>query len=197
MRGDSPMPGHDNPLLLDFPDSFETERLLIRAPHPGDGRAVNEAVIESLDNLRPWMPWAQTAPTIEENETFVRRAAAQFALREDLPLFLFRKADNRFVGGSGLHRIDWSVPHFEIGYWVRTSLEGQGYVTEAVHGIANFAFTALSAERVEIRCDVRNERSAAVARRAGFRLDGCLRHDARGARGELRDTYVFSKIRGE
>lgn len=191
------MSGHTNPLLLDFPDSFETERLLIRAPRSGDGRAVNEGVIESLESLRPWMPWAQTAPTIEESEIHVRRSSARFILREDLPLLLFRKEDGLFVGGSGLHRIDWSVPHFEIGYWVRASLEGQGYVTEAVNGITHFAFTALSAERVEIRCDVRNERSAAVARRAGFKLDGCLRHDARGAQDELRDTYVFSKIRGE
>jgi RimJ/RimL family protein N-acetyltransferase len=191
------MPGHDNPLLLDFPDSFETERLLIRAPRPGDGRAMNEAVLESLDTLRPWMPWAQTAPTLAESEAHVRRSAARFLLREDLSLLFFRKQDGLFVGGSGLHRIDWSVPHFEIGYWVRASLEGQGYVTEAVNSITHFAFTQLRAERVEIRCDARNERSAAVARRAGFKLDGCLRQDARGAQNELRDTYVFSKIRGE
>jgi hypothetical protein len=29
-----------NPILLDFPDSFETERLIIRAPRPGDVRNV-------------------------------------------------------------------------------------------------------------------------------------------------------------
>lgn len=33
-----------NPILLDFPDSFETERLLIRAPRAGDGKAVYDAI---------------------------------------------------------------------------------------------------------------------------------------------------------
>jgi ribosomal-protein-serine acetyltransferase len=32
-----------NPILLEFPEEFETERLLIRKPLPGDGKAVYEA----------------------------------------------------------------------------------------------------------------------------------------------------------
>ncbi len=191
------MPGHANPILLDFPDQFETERLLLRAPRAGDGKAVNDAILESLDTLRPWMPWVHPVPTVTDTETHSRRMAARFITREDLALYLFRKSDGLFVGGSGLHRIDWAVPRFEIGYWVRASLEGQGYITEAVNGITRFAFDLLDALRVEIRCDARNTRSAAVARRAGYTLDGCLRADDLTTDGQPRDTLVFSKIRGE
>ncbi|MCA0456024.1 MAG: GNAT family N-acetyltransferase [Chloroflexi bacterium] len=180
-----------NPMLLEIPDSFQSERLIIRAPRAGDGAAVNEAVRESLDNLRPWMPWADHEPELEESEESVRRGAARWILREDLWLLLFRKSDGLYVGGSGLHRMDWSVPSFEIGYWVRKSLEGQGYVTEAVKAITDIAFMAVSAERVEIRCDTRNERSAAVAKRAGYMLEATLHHDGRDPNGDLRDTYIF------
>ena len=191
------MPGHPNPILLDFPDHLETERLLIRAPKPGDAPAIHAAINELMDNLRPWMPWADPHETVDELETFLRSMVARFITREELMLLLWRKSDGLFVGGSGLHRIDWSVPRFEIGYWVRASLEGQGYITEAVNGIAHFAFDTLQAERVEIRCDSRNQRSAAVAKRAGFSLDGTLRRDSRSPSGDLRDTLVFSKVRGE
>ncbi|MBI5671041.1 MAG: GNAT family N-acetyltransferase [Chloroflexi bacterium] len=191
------MPGHVNPLLLNFPDHFETARLLLRAPRPGDGRVVNEAIQESVEHLRPWMPWVHPVPSVTDTETHSRRMAAKFITREDLALYLFRKSDGLFVGGSGLHRIDWSVPRFEIGYWVRASLEGQGYVTEAVNGITRFAFEVLGAQRVEIRCDSRNTRSAAVARRAGYTLEGCLRHDDWSPDGTLRDTLVFARIRGD
>jgi RimJ/RimL family protein N-acetyltransferase len=191
------MTGHPNPILLDFPDHFETERLLIRAPRPGDGPVVNAAILESLDHLRPWMPWVHPAPTIADTEAHSRRMAARFILREDLALYLFRRSDGLFVGGSGMHRINWSLPSFEIGYWVRASLEGQGYITEAVVGITRFAFDSLQAQRIEIRCDVRNTRSAAVARRAGYTLDGCLRRDDWATDGTLRDTLVFSRLRGE
>lgn len=191
------MPGHENPILLDFPDHFETERLLIRAPKAGDAPPIHAAIQESLDHLKPWMPWAREDETVEELEAFLRQMAARFLLREDLPLMLWRKSDGLYVGGSGLHRMDWSIPRFEIGYWVRASLEGQGYISEAVNGITQFAFDVLAAERVEIRCDSRNARSAAVAQRVGYTLEGRLRHEDRDPKGELRDTLVFSKLRGE
>lgn len=183
------------PILLDIPDAFESERLLLRAPRPGDGEALNAAVIESLEELRPWMPWAMQAPTLAESEEYVRRSAARYAAREDLPLLLWCKASGALVGGSGMHRIDWEVPSVEIGYWVRTSHAGKGYITEAVHAITAFAFDVIGAHRVEIHCDERNVRSAAVARRAGFELEGILRNEARShASLELRNTMVFAKV---
>jgi RimJ/RimL family protein N-acetyltransferase len=191
------MPTHPDPILLEFPDHFETERLLLRTPKPGDSAAIHPAIQESLDNLTPWMPWASANETVDQLESHLRMMAARFLMREDLPLMLWRKSDGLYVGGSGLHRIDWSVPRFEIGYWVRASLEGQGYITEAVNGITRFAFDVLKAERVEIRCDARNQRSAAVARRAGYTLEATFRRDSRGTDGELRDSLIFSKIRGE
>ncbi|MBN2470781.1 MAG: GNAT family N-acetyltransferase [Anaerolineae bacterium] len=200
-----------NPLLLDFPDQFETERLIIRAPRPGDAPALVEAVNTSLDHLRPWMPWAAQPSTLEETEQRLRLGAARWLAREDLWLMLIRKADghwlggsdrwlggsDRWLGGSGLHRINWRVPHFEIGYWIRASAEGQGYVTEAVNGITAFAFDVLGAERVMIRCDSLNTRSAAVAERCGYTFEGLMLHDSRGVDDTLRDTRVYSLIRPE
>ncbi len=184
------------PILLDFPDSFESERLLIRALRPGDGPAINAAVIESLDELRPWMPWAVEMPPLAETEEFARRAAAGWLSRESLTLSLWRKDTGEYVGNSGMHRIDWEVPSVEIGYWVRTSLAGQGYITEAVHAITAFAFDTLGAHRVEIHCDERNTRSAAVARRAGFELEAILRnHRRHHLTLELRNTMIFAKVR--
>ncbi|MEP6985213.1 MAG: GNAT family protein [Chloroflexota bacterium] len=191
------MPGIEKPILLDFPDSFETERLIIRAPRAGDGQAVNDAVRESHENLKPWMPWATTIQAVEETEERVRQGAVRWILREDLWMLLFRKSDGLYVGGSGLHRIDWSVPAFEIGYWVRTSLEGKGYISEAVRGITNFGFGVLGGERIEIRCDTRNTRSANVAKSSGYTLESTLRHDSWATDGTLRDTYIFGMIRPE
>jgi RimJ/RimL family protein N-acetyltransferase len=186
-----------NPILRNFPDHLTTERLLIRAPRPGDGAVLNAAVRESWEALQPWMPWASgPPPALVDSEQTVREAYARFIRREDLWLLLFHEESNALVGSSGLHRINWDVPRFEIGYWVRTSYGGQGYITEAVRAITAFAFGVLDARRVEIRCDARNERSAAVARRAGYPLEAVLHNDDRHhATGELRDTLVFAQTR--
>ena len=185
-----------DPILFSIPESFESKRLLIRAPLWGDGVAVNEAVKESMEELRPWMPWARNIPTIEESEMNIRRSRLQFLDRTDLRLLLILKETGQLVGCSGLHRMDWQSRKFEIGYWVRTSCGKQGYITEAADAITNYAIQELQANRIEIRCDGRNTRSARVAERLGFTLEGILRNETCDVDGSLRDTMVFSKVRG-
>src|ERR671915_2104068 len=162
------------PIVMDFPDSFETERLLIRSPLPGDGHELHTAVRESIDELTPWMPWPKEHRTVDDSEASARRARVAFLQRSELRLHLYLRGTDTMVGSSGLQGIDWKVPKFEIGYWCRTRFTGRGYVTEAVRGITAFAFDALGARRVEIRCAPLNKRSARVAERAGFRLEGEL-----------------------
>ncbi|HEX2739276.1 MAG TPA: GNAT family N-acetyltransferase, partial [Rubrobacter sp.] len=117
-----------------------------------------------------------------------------FLERSELRLHLYLKGTETLVGSSGLHRIDWEVPKFEIGYWCRTLFTGRGYTTEAVRGITAFAFDALGARRVEIRCDSRNLPSARVAERAGFKLEGELRNNEVATDTGLRDTLIRAMI---
>lgn len=185
-----------NPLLLEFPETFESERLLIRAPKREDAVLSFEAVRHSLEALRPWMPFAQHEPNLAEMTANLIQAETDFTLRKDLRLHFFDKNSGQFIGSSGLHRIDWEVRKFEIGYWVDSRFEGKGYVTEAVERITRFAFEELQANRVEIRCDPDNVRSRAVAERLGFELEGILRKDSLSRHdGKIRDTCVYAKVR--
>lgn len=185
----------EKPIMLDFPYSFETERLLIRGPMPGDGEELHAAVLESLDDLRPWMPWAMEPLNAKEYEVRVREGRLKFLAREDLWMMLLLKGTETIIGGTGLHRIDWDIPKFEIGYWVRSSYARKGYISEAVAGLTDFAFEKLNAKRIEIRCDALNERSAAIPRRLGFEHEGTLRNDDRHHETKrLRDTLIFAKV---
>ncbi|WP_256972837.1 GNAT family N-acetyltransferase [Saccharibacillus sp. O23] len=182
--------------MLDFPEAFETERLLIRAPRPGDGAELNAAIRESQKELAPFMPFARVLPKPEETEALVRRRRLHFLDRSDMMMLMTDRATGRILGSSGLHRMNWDVRRFEIGYWIRTSRAGEGLVTEAVHGLTDYAARFLDANRIEIRCDDRNLKSAAVAERAGFTLEGVLRNWVREEDGTLVNEMVFAKIRG-
>lgn len=186
------------PILRDFPYSLETERLTIRGPLPGDGPELLTAVTESQEALKPWMPWAVDLPDEAGYEAQVREGQLKFLGREDLWMMLLLKGTSTIIGGSGLHRINWDVPKFEIGYWVRTGYGGNGYITEAVQALTTFAFDTLGARRVEIRCDALNTRSAAIPQRLGFAHEGTLRADNRHhLTNQLRDTMIFAKVRVE
>ena len=67
--------------------------------------------------------------------------------------------------------MDWAQRRFEVGYWCRRSMQGQGYITEAVQAIAAFAENTLAARRVECFTDERNVASRRVAESAGFVLE--------------------------
>jgi RimJ/RimL family protein N-acetyltransferase len=185
-----------HPVLNDMPESLETARLLLRCPRDGDGALVHEAIQESFAELHDVMYWARTPTTEAECEVTARLARARFAARKDMRLHVFRREDGRFLGCSGLGKPDWTIPKFEIGYWLRTSETGKGYATEAAEAVAHLAFERLGARRVEIRCDARNRPSADVARRLGFELEGTLRRHRRAPDGTIADTLLFARVDG-
>ena len=179
----------------DVPERLETERLIIRPPTLEDISEIYAAVTESLAELKPWMPWATDEFSLQGCEENTRQAIAKFITREDLRYHFQDKTTDGFLVGSGLHRIDWKVPKFEIGYWCRSSEMGRGYVTEGVKALAEMAFEILGAARVEIRCDSLNTRSFQVAERCGFELEGTLKNESRSVSGELRSTRVYARTR--
>ncbi|OZM57331.1 GNAT family N-acetyltransferase [Lottiidibacillus patelloidae] len=183
-----------DPILIDFPQEFETERLKIRMPLPGDGAYVYDAVIESIEELKVWLPFANGEQTKEKSEISVRQSYSNFILRSDLRMHIFHKENGNFIGSTGLHRMDWQVRKFEIGYWIRTSEAQKGYMIEAIRGLTQFAFDQLAANRVEIRCDEQNERSKKIPEKLGYMLEGTLRNEDLNSHGKLRNTLVYSII---
>lgn len=90
-------------LLHHLPESLQSKRLLIRVARPGDGPVFNEAILESIDALSPWLAWVTPPPTLEQSEFNCRRAYGRFLVNEDLMAFFFLKDGDILVGGSGLH----------------------------------------------------------------------------------------------
>ncbi len=179
--------------LLPLPQRLEGERVLVRNYCDADAAPLLEAVDESRVPLKAWMPWVDEVKGVEDRLVYVRKMQARFLTQsEDFAYGIFERSSGRYLGGTGLHRIDWSVPAFEIGYWLRASAHGRGYCAEAVRLLARAAFETLGAARVEVRCDAGNEKSSNVPRRLGFVQEAFLRAHRRNAAGELSDTLIFA-----
>lgn len=185
------------PILRDFPLPIVTPRLLIRPPELGDGIISNAAVVETFQELHPFMPWAKTLPSVDDTEEFVRLAAGNWITKDNyqigLPLYLFERDTNHFIGASGFNNINWEIPSVEIGYWIRTSFAGKGYMREAVEAITRYAFREFAAKRVMITCDVANTKSANLARKLGYTLECVAKADRVNVKGEVTDSLIFAK----
>jgi RimJ/RimL family protein N-acetyltransferase len=192
-----PMP---DPLLVDVPSALETGRLLLRTHRAGDGPALYEALAESITELRRFLwflPWVAAEPSLESAEIRCRQCEANFIARTDLAYLAFDKASGRLVGSVGLHRTDWSVPKTEVGYWIRASAAGMGFISEGVEALVAWALRELGARRVEIVTDEGNLPSRNVAERCGFELEGTLRNVLRSPDGTLHNNCIYARLAAE
>lgn len=178
-----------------FPEKIATERLILRVAKPGDGKAMHHAIKQSHQDLSPWLGWVTPMPTEDQVEQNCRGAYARFLLNEDLMVLIFKKDDGELIGGSSLHDPHWEVGCFEVGYWGHSAFTGQGFMTEAIRGISDFALNELDASRVFLTTDERNERSWRLAERAGFEYEGTLRNERFDLEGKLRNTRVYARVK--
>ncbi|WP_440603928.1 GNAT family N-acetyltransferase [Bacillus sp. GB_SG_008] len=183
-----------NPILLDVPFQIETERLILRAPlQSGDGRTVNAAIKNSLNELKAWLPFAQNIPAVEETEINLREAHIKFLKRESFRFLIFHKDTNDFIGTVSIQGIDWDIPKCEIGYWINTPFSGNGYMVEAVKELTNFGLNQIQFKRIEIRCESTNLKSRSIPEKLGFELEGILKNEDLSADGRtLTNTCIYA-----
>ena len=181
-----------NPILIEIPLPVITPRLILRQPLPGDGQAVHQAKIETWEGIQKWMPWATEIGTPETTEADIREAYARFIRREDLRMHGFERESGEFVVSTGLHRFDWKTRRFEIGYFVRQSLQGKGYATETANALTRFAFKALGAHAVAISHAEGNEPSRRVIEKLKFEKEGIARNDMILPDGTVTNCHIYS-----
>ncbi|MER7946426.1 GNAT family N-acetyltransferase [Streptomyces sp. NPDC096079] len=121
---------------------------------------------ESVDHLRPWMPWIADH-SFEETAAFLAGRAELWASGAQYSYAVV--LDGAVVGSCGLHRLD-DTPDgvIEIGYWLHPAVTGRGLATRAARALVEQGFRLPGVTAVEIVHDVANHASAAVPARLGF-----------------------------
>lgn len=153
-----------------------TPRLVLRCWHPADAQAMQTAIRESLEHLKPWMTWAhnEAHESLQDKIERLRQFRARFDRGEDFIFGIFNPDETRVLGGCGLHRR--VGPHaLEIGYWLHADYINRGLITEAAAALTRVAFEIENVARVEIHCEPANVRSAAVPRKLGYTHEATLK----------------------
>ena len=170
-----------------------TDRLVIRCWNPTDAFMLQAAVLESLEHLKTWMPWAHQEPMdVNDRIELLRTFRGQFDLGQDYVYGIFDAAEKMVLGGTGLHTRRGSKIR-EIGYWIRADQTGKGLASESTSALVKVAFEILKIQRLEIRCDPANQASIAIPRKLKFTPEGVLREQFEFL-GEPRDTQVWSLL---
>jgi ribosomal-protein-serine acetyltransferase len=170
--------------------------LPFRLPSGHELRPLDESDAEELyllidanrARLERWMAWAE-GETRERTLEFIRATRKQNAKDGGFQAAIVD--ENRIVGVAGFHGVDWPNRAASLGYWLAAAEEGRGTMTHAVRALVDHGFGQLGLNRVEIRADVENVRSRALAERLGFVYEGTLRQALRLADG-FHDDAVYA-----
>lgn len=150
------------------PEEIDAGPVRLRRSRRADVEEVTSLVGRNVDHLRPWMPWAREAPSLEEEREFLERFERAWEVLTDF-MYGVRLADGALAGAAGLHTRQ-GPGTLEVGYWIAAAHTRRGYTTAAAGALARAALTLPGVERVEIRCDEANHASAAIPRKLGFKL---------------------------
>jgi RimJ/RimL family protein N-acetyltransferase len=167
---------------------IETERLVIRCYQPSDAHLLWQSVNESIEHLRPWMPWIKNEPEdVPAKLERIRKMRANFDNDIDYTFGIFDKEEQTLIGSTGFHnRVGEDAR--EIGYWINVNQVHKGYAAEAVRALTKVAFSIENWARIEIHCDSRNTDSFNIPQKLGYQLEATLK-------GRFKDERIFQEIK--
>lgn len=106
---------------------------------------------------------------------------------------IYLKDNPKLIGHIFAKSIEWKISKCELGYWIDSDYEGQGYATEALNLLTSYCFETLKIKNLFIRIIPGNVASRKVAEKAGFTKQGLLRNDFRTSDDELVDVEYYVK----
>ena len=143
-------------------------RLVLRRLTPADAEPLGRAVSESLEHLRPWMPWVAQEPLeLERRRAMI--GAWERGWRRGGDIHMAVLVDGAIAGVCGAH--DRIGPGgLELGYWVHAAFLRRGVASGAVAALSAALLELPHIDHVEIQHDRANGPSGGVAAKAGFEV---------------------------
>ena len=175
---------------------LERNRVYLRFPVQRDWRNWAALRAESRDFLAPWEPtWAYDALTRGAFRRRLKMYKAEMRQGVTYSFLIFRRVDDVLLGGITLSNLRRGVAQSAtLGYWIGSPHRNQGYMTDSLAAILEFAFSRIGLHRVEAACLPANEASRRLLLRSGFREEGYAREFLRIS-GRWQDHQLFAILR--
>lgn len=171
-----------------------TERLLLREYTTDDLEAVYR--YQNHPAYLRYYPWSHRPQ--REVSTFLQQI---IEWQSDLPRLKFQLAvelrkTGELIGSCGLRKMKDTAVEGEVGYEIDPHYWGEGYATEAVRMMLQFAFDDLQLHRVFASVIADNRGSRRVVEQLGFTHEGHLRENKR-FKNRWWDTCLYGLLEAE
>lgn len=170
-----------------------------------EGKKVRIRAVEQTD-LDEIMKWVNDPEVIDNllmrypvsrhlEEKWLEKALDTSDMRNKA--FSIETKDGVYLGGIGLHKINWENRNAEVGIVIgKKEYWGKGYGTDAMLAILEFAFNHMNLHRVYLEVYDFNTRGIKSYEKCGFKKEGALCDD-RFSRGKYHDTIIMGILKEE
>lgn len=149
-----------------------------------------EAAVESIASVYPWLPWCHPEYDRSEAEEWIIARPAAWDTGTDYAFAIEDARTGVYSGGCGLNCLNMQHRSANLGYWVRTSMQGKGFASGAARLLGRFGLEDLGLARMEIIASVKNEPSRRAAEKSGAVYEGVL-HNRLVIHGATHDAHCF------
>lgn len=170
---------------------LRTERLMLRPLAASDAPALY-AVFSDPAVVRYWS--AESWTDISSADAAIARALEAYRDETELRFAIELAGTCELIGTVALHHFFNQNKRCEIGYALGSRHWGQGYASEALHAALDHGFREVGLNRVEADIDPRNEASARLLEKLGFRREGFMPQRWL-VHGEYADTAFYGLLR--
>ena len=169
---------------------IETERLWLKNICYEDIEFIFEQF--SNDDINRYLYDAEPMKELSEAQELIDFYTVS-ELKSQHRWILVRKLDGAKLGTCGFHCWNPQQHSIETGYDLRKEYWGNGYMTEAMDAIINFAETVLWVELMDAHIAIQNEKSISLVKKLGFEFYG--RTENYNFHGKDYLHYVFTRKR--
>jgi [ribosomal protein S5]-alanine N-acetyltransferase len=175
------------------PESLLTERLLLRKPRPEDAPLIFASYAQDPEVTR-YLAFRPHRDVKDAHEA-VERFLEAWSTGKSYCWLIFLREDNTLIGAIAA-RPDQGI---NLGYLLARPFWGEGFMTEALTAIVEWAFTNPSVFRIWAVCDLDNTASARLLERNRFHNEGVLRRwSVHPNISEIpRDCFCYARTRDE
>lgn len=174
------------------PAKIPLAKAFLKRRSMSDVYSAYECVDSDRTRLREFLPWVDANKSVDDQVWYVGECLKDWDAGKLFDYGIFN-AQDEFIGAIGVHNFSWPNDRCELGYWIHQKHEGQGIISSAVQAIEKILFD-LGFNRIEIRCDPKNKKSAAVPLRNGYTFEGILRGNT-FREGVYRDSAIYAKLK--
>lgn len=170
-----------------------TERLTLRQLKSDDEEGLFD-IYSDIEVMKYWssLPFNNLGQASE----MISNAKKWWGTGESTCLAIEESSSNLVIGTVSLFNFHEESKRAEIGYILRRSHWGYGFMAEALIKIIDYSFFDLGLNRLEADIDPDNKASAKLLKKLGFSLEGRLKQRWI-VNGKASDSEMYGLVRGD